>query len=158
MRGPAVDRIVLQMMALFGLAQGVAAGVVVATHPEQVAAATSETVVDIWSNYQLLGVCFLGASLGTALRIAFLPLPELKALTGFALVRAMAMKATVSMTCGLGVTPMLLRYLEWHPDRDTVVFSALSVAFLAEVTLSVAMRVYQVWLEKKASDLSGQKQ
>lgn len=156
-QGLNVDRLIYQMFALLGMIQGVAAGVIVAAPLPIVGEPIPEITIDIWGDRQLLGVCFLGSSLGTALRLTFFPMPELKALAGFTLVRALATKATVSMTCGLGVSPMLMRYMEWHPDGTNLVFASMAVAFLAEVTLSIATRAYQVWVEKKANEITGAK-
>lgn len=154
-KGLSVDRLIYQFFALLGLLQGIAAGIVVAAPVPIAADPTIQVVIDIWGDYRLIGICFLGSSAGTAVRLTFFPLPELRPLHGFALVQGLAAKATVSMGCGLVVSPMLLRYLEWHPDGTNLIFLSAVVAFLSEVTLSIGTRAYQVWVEKKANELTG---
>lgn len=152
-----VDRLIYQMFALLAACHCVAAAVVAATSPDpSILSQVPGQAIDIWADRQLIGVCCLGTFLGTVARLSF-PAPELKAVHGFGLVQVLSMKASMSMACGLFISPMAVRYLDWHPDNTNVIFVSGVVAFLAELTLSVGTRAYQVWVEKKASDFTGAK-
>lgn len=156
-QGLNVDRLIYQMFALLAACHCIAAAVVAASPPDPIKMVqVPEQAIDIWADRQLIGVCCLGTFLGTVARLSF-PAPELKAAHGFGLVQVLSMKASMSMACGLFVSPMAVRYLDWHPDNTNVIFVSGVVAFLAEITLSVGMRVYQVWVEKKANEFTGAK-
>ncbi len=155
MRSHNVDKLIYQMFAILGIVQWVAAAVVMAAAPLPIPIIpVPAEIVDIWSNMQLIGACCLGAFLGTAARLSF-PAPELKAVRGYDLIQVLSHKAIVSMSCGLFISPWLLRYMEWNPDKTNIVFASGCVAFMAEVTLSIVTRVYQKYAEKKANELTG---
>jgi hypothetical protein len=150
-----VNSLIFQMFALLGLLQGVAAATLLAAGPAGQAIVQGNGQIDVWGNAQLLGICFLGSSLGTTLKLTFFPIPELHGLTGITLVRILAGKATVSMVCGLVVSPMALRYMEWTHDRDTLIAVSTAIAFLADVTLGIGVTAWQKWVTNKTNDFAG---
>lgn len=99
--------------------------------------------MQVWDSSRLLALCLIGATCGTIAKMAWDPLPSsIPEPKGVA--RLFACKAIVSMTCGLVVTPMTLRYMAWYPEADLLVALSALVAFVGDiVVIPAVIRVIQ---------------
>lgn len=129
-----------------------AAAYAIAASPEPAGAAQRQ----IWESSQLIAYCFIGATFGTIAKIAIRPSKELASGSVVELAWILACKASVSMACGLMATPMLIRYLGWTAEPDSLVAMAAAVAFMGDATLIPILVSIQQRIADRSSAISGE--
>lgn len=117
--------------------------------------ARDEASEQVWDSFRLLTLCLIGATCGTMAKLAWRPTDSVNTATGQILIRLLAAKAVISMVCGLIVTPVLLRYMEWRPEPDVLVFLSGVVAFTGDVTIAPLLTLWQQWLLEKERQIRG---
>lgn len=107
----------------------------------------------VWDSGRLLALCLIGATSGTMLKIFWAPLPVVTGVTNNDLTRMLAGKAITAMLCGLVITPVILRYMQWLPEADVLVALAGGVAFCGDITIGPALKFYQDWMSARDRQL-----